>query len=234
MTHCLTFTGWNQHLDSLDGLVANSQPLDYLSSPSLAELTLPYAECNIAIGWSLGGLVLTHLVVTKQLSTKMLVLIATPHQFVASDDVPYGMAPTLYKSFCKRFSKSASHTSRHFQQMVIEGDVHADAILPLLNPHPSLKEPNHALSYWLETLGNLTITVQDCANLPPTLLIHGERDSIVCPKQSEWLHQHLPTSQRITLDACGHAPHLHDSTRVHTAISAYAKQILTPQEKELQ
>jgi pimeloyl-[acyl-carrier protein] methyl ester esterase len=42
----------------------------------------------------------------------------------------------------------------------------------------------------------------------PVLLIHGEKDVITHPGAAKWMNEHLPRSELIILNGCGHAPFL--------------------------
>jgi hypothetical protein len=52
----------------------------------------------------------------------------------------------------------------------------------------------------------------------PTLVIQGSQDAVVGPARGAAVADAIPHAQLITLDGCGHAPHLRDPVRTNLLI----------------
>lgn len=64
----------------------------------------------------------------------------------------------------------------------------------------------------------------DLARIPlATLIIDCAQDAIAPRAVGAYVHQHIPNSQRITLDAAGHCPHVSDPDATAQAISAFTR-----------
>jgi pimeloyl-ACP methyl ester carboxylesterase len=69
---------------------------------------------------------------------------------------------------------------------------------------------------WFNDRGN---ALRLCAQVRcPTLVIQGTEDAIVGPARGGAVAEAIPHAQLITLEGCGHAPHLRDPVRTNLAI----------------
>jgi pimeloyl-ACP methyl ester carboxylesterase len=63
-----------------------------------------------------------------------------------------------------------------------------------------------------------------CAHVPcPTLIIQGSADAIVGPARGAAVAAAIPQARLITLDGCGHAPHLRDPVKVNLVLREFVK-----------
>jgi len=106
-------------------------------------------------------------------------------------------------------------------------------------PH-STKGIEDAVGWGLETTADVLIrTVIDRATPRvaefaaaigcPTLILHGGDDQIIPPRNGEALHRVITGSTFVTLEGCGHAPHLRDPVRVNLLLHDFLGREEPPQ-----
>jgi pimeloyl-ACP methyl ester carboxylesterase/predicted glycosyltransferase len=102
-------------------------------------------------------------------------------------------------------------------------------------PH-STKQIEDAIGWGMETDGETIVRGMDagwfndpdsalalCARVTcPTLVIQGTQDAVVGPARGAAVAAAIPQAQLITLDGCGHAPHLRDPVITNLAIRDFA------------
>ena len=182
----LRLSGWCQSPQGLPGQEAHW--LDYQALNSMQEFAeachaLPWLE--LAVGWSLGGLLLTRALHHGWVKADRLLLIATPWHFVDSQAVEDLAA------FSRRFDEQPAATLRHFTRLMGPGA-----------PQSKASDKTRA-AYWLEQLG-----APAHAPTIPTMLVLGKEDRIVPSTQQNLWRRHAPAVRVTLLEDCGHAPHL--------------------------
>jgi sigma-B regulation protein RsbQ len=81
-------------------------------------------------------------------------------------------------------------------------------------------DPAHARVFARATF--LSDNRDDLARIPvPTLVIECAQDAIAPREVGAFVHQHIPDSRLVTLDATGHCPHLSAPDATASAISAF-------------
>src|SRR5262249_47693514 len=101
MHHTICLSGWGQAHDSLEIIAPQAQHVPYKPYPSFDAFagTLHGIQCDMLIGWSLGGQLAARLVAAGILQPKRLVLLAAPFQFLADTHILDAMQPALYDMF---------------------------------------------------------------------------------------------------------------------------------------
>jgi pimeloyl-[acyl-carrier protein] methyl ester esterase len=228
--HTLCLSGWAQHHDALDILCAQETDVLHFSyaplqntERALDALAQHAPSTQRIIGWSLGGLLALHALSEQRIHTRQLVLIATPAQFVASEDFPHGMDTLTFSLFHDNYTQDAHRTSTRFHHLITKGDRHHQHITPQLAPH-TFSAQQHLWQSWLHTLKEQRHHHHRFDDFPPTLIIHGEQDHVVSHAQAQWLARMIPHATLITLPDCGHAPHLHNCTAIQEAIARHARE----------
>jgi pimeloyl-ACP methyl ester carboxylesterase len=93
----------------------------------------------------------------------------------------------------------------------------------------STKQTEDAIGWGLQTDAQTILSGMDaewandresalglCEHVPcPTLVIQGSADAVVGPTRGKAVAAAIPNAQLITLEGCGHAPHLRDPVRVN-------------------
>jgi len=59
----------------------------------------------------------------------------------------------------------------------------------------------------------------------PTLVIQGTQDAVVGPARGAAVADAIPHAQLITLEGCGHAPHLRDPVRTNLLIRDFVSSV---------
>ena len=225
---CLS--GWGQPHDALESLVPSTASyithIDYAKCTNIGDALLYIAEkaagSDMLVGWSLGGQMALRAIATGLLAPARLVLIAAPFQFVKSPSLPIGMPKDLFEKFKQNYAKNPANTLQKAWQLIAKDDSNAENIRNQLLLHDKEEVLAKNWAMWLEILENYTCADLYTGAMPPTLLIHGDRDSVIFPEQSTHLANLLPQARIEIFNACGHAPHWHDPKRVQTLITAHA------------
>ena len=219
----LALSGWTQPADALaDALEGKVVLFDYsdYASPGASFAGLePFADAESVIGWSMGGQLAVRAIEAGVLRPRHLTLIATPWQFVA----PFGMGRQTFELFRETYRKDAARLKERFAGLIAKGDLHARRIIENMRHHPHVEDTARWLP-WLDDLGRHSFDSAGLTRLPPTLVIHGEKDAIT-PYAQALRFADLP---QVTLSGwkdAGHAPHLHDPARLWREIAAHRAHI---------
>jgi pimeloyl-[acyl-carrier protein] methyl ester esterase len=228
MAEILCANGWAQPPDGLSILAPEALHLDYRECRDFTCTTGLIAtlapRVQRAIGWSLGGSLLMQAIARGGLQAKQLVLIAPPVQFVSSEVFPHGMDRLTFDLFYQNYRNDPARTAARFSGLIAKGDRQSRQILHALGEW----EGSHQAEIWhpwLDLLNEQSFDDYLISHLPPTLIIHGEKDAIVSIKQSEAFAAHVPQVTLQVWHDSGHAPHLHDLAGVRAAIADHARQL---------
>ncbi|WON73320.1 pimeloyl-ACP methyl ester esterase BioH [Nitrosospira sp. Is2] len=167
-------------------------------------------EDCILCGWSLGGQIAIELAKREQARVKKLALISTTPCFAKRDDWQWGMEAGTLQLFAVNLKRDYKGTLNRFLTLQISGGDDTTAVLARLRK--SLFERGKPDEVALEVglrhllLSDMRGAIKSIAQ--PVLLIHGEKDVITHPGAAKWMNEHLPRSELIILNGCGHAPFL--------------------------
>lgn len=222
--HTLCLSGWAQHHDALIHLCDNHKKTLHFSyahlqdsTDALAMLALQAPVTQRIIGWSLGGALAMRALSEGHIRTQQLVLLAAPVQFVACTSFTHGMDQLTFSLFHQNYGQDSLRTAKRFSHLITKGDKHHAHITPSLAP-ADFSAQHEVWHRWLDELHQQHHTHHNFSHFPPTLIIHGEQDSIVSIEQSQWLAQAIPNATLMMLPDCGHAPHLHNSAAIIDAM----------------
>lgn len=220
----LTLSGWTQPAGTLLSVAPAAHPFDYsdYATPEASFAALhPLAEAEHVIGWSLGGLLAIQAIRAGILRPKRLTLLAAPYQFVSDEAFRGGMDPLTYEQFRANYASDATRTMQRFAALMGKGDREGTRVARELTYHDTVTDTHRWLP-WLDWLGATTLRGADLSGLPPTLLVHGTGDAIAPFAQAEALKAAIPHARLERWDDAGHAPHLHDRTRLLETIRTHA------------
>lgn len=156
---------------------------------------------DIVIGWSLGGQIAARLIEKKLLNCRLLLLIATPYQFVEDNNK---ISVRFFNNFYKNYQQQIGKTLANFKKMVVQNDKNHELV------NDSLQFCNNEQKFWLSWLKELGSFSADNINFlgfPKTVIIHGKNDVVVKKEQSRQLQQKINNSHLYLIDDAGHAPH---------------------------
>lgn len=200
MTKKITvISGFGQEPETFKNVFSNKDTiaLNYLQTKNFEDLLtrdLNAYDNDVVIGWSLGGQVAVRLIEKQILKPKLLILIATPFQFVQDKE-----------------------TFKQFQYILDENPEQALAYLANLstyndnNPEDVLKnmasiENTDNLNSWLKELEFSCFNV-DFTNFPKTIYICGSGDIVVDHLQYKLFLKQIKDFELQIMFTCGHAPH---------------------------
>ncbi len=224
MTNIITFSGWGQSYDSLEGVAPGANHINYSSLQDIDELfeSLKGAKCDVLIGWSLGGQIALRAIQAGILSPKSLILIAAPFQFIESSAIKCGMDKNVFNDFEEDFINNPEASLQRFLALISRNDCNAKEIITIL-ADTNLDNANK-WAYWLDELKEFSCSIIDLSKTPKTLAIHGENDFIVDITHTGLFAPFIANLSIKTIKKCGHAPHLHDAKRIKNLIDEFTCQ----------
>lgn len=208
------------HIVDLPGM-GFSRPIEPFHLHAVAEKvaeTLP-AEADV-IGWSLGGQVAMRIALDYPDLVRRLVLVGATPCFVNKSfdqtNIEYkttwdaGIDPDVFSNFADSVNEDYHKTMAQFLTLQCMGSSDARSTVKLLRnkfaerPTPSSQSLFRALDILLDT--DLRAEVGHLRK--PTLLIHGDRDTLAPVQAAHWMMQNLPTGFLRVMAGASHAPFL--------------------------
>ena len=159
------------------------------------------------VGWSLGGVIALTAAISYPTEVRSLVLMATSPKFVRAPDWPAAIDPDVLAEFSAGLQVDWRATLARFlaiQARASTGQTirHLRTILFRLPPHPD------ALANGLRVLQETDLRMRLSAVVCPTLVLLGERDTLVPVEVAVSLAQLRPDWRIHCLAGAGHAPFL--------------------------
>ncbi|QBQ53143.1 pimeloyl-ACP methyl ester esterase BioH [Nitrosococcus wardiae] len=162
------------------------------------------------MGWSLGGLVALQVALSYPLQVKKLVLVASTPRFVTAPDWPWAVAPEVLMAFAEALQADLAGTLKRFVGLQTRGAEQAKAVAQALLAQltPAHRSGREGLAAGLALLKDSDLRVNLATVCCPTLVVLGQRDTLVPAKVGDWLSAHLPQAQVSIIPGAGHAPFL--------------------------
>jgi pimeloyl-[acyl-carrier protein] methyl ester esterase len=208
------------HIVDLPGM-GFSRPIEPFHLHAVAEKvaeTLP-ADADV-IGWSLGGQVAMRVALDYPDLVRRLVLVGSTPCFVNKSfdqaNTEYkitwdaGIDPDVFSNFADSVNEDYHKTMAQFLTLQCMGSSDARSTVKLLRnkfaerPTPSSQSLFRALNILLET----DLRAEIGRIRKPTLLIHGDRDTLAPLQAAHWMVQNLPTGFLRVMAGASHAPFL--------------------------
>lgn len=220
MASVITLSGWGQPVDALSSIFPEASCLDYGAFDDIEAFyqSVSGKECDILVGWSLGGQLALRLLSAGHITARHLVLLATPFQFVSSDDIVVGVDQGTIFGFKELLRSNPEGAFRRFNALVARNDADEKVIRRQLKTE---QLPAGQWLYWLEQLEKFSCHQINFEKIPTTLVIHGVQDALVDINQTGLFYSVIKHCRVHTMDHCSHAPHLHDLAEVKEVISHY-------------
>ena len=199
-------SGFGQEPKVLQNVFTNKDTiaLNYLETKNFEDLItrdLKVYDNDIVIGWSLGGQVAIRLIEKQILKPKLLILIATPFQFVQNDK-EIGLPINIFKQFESAMLIYPNQALNYLASLSATNDENAREVeINMVN----YITPN--LNSWLQELKTF-----DCANVnfskfPETICIWGDGDVVVDNSQANYFKEKIHNLEIKIIKNAGHAPH---------------------------
>ncbi len=159
------------------------------------------------VGWSLGGTVALSWAAARPHQIYALVLVATTPSFAARIDWRHGWPGDALDSFERELIDDHEKTLSRFLVLQSRGDSAERDVLRMLRQSVRCAPPSlNALSRGFEILRETDLRGDVASLWQPTLVVHGESDSVAPVGAAQWLAQQLPNSRLRIFKDCAHAP----------------------------
>lgn len=175
------------------------------------------------LGWSLGGLVAQQIALNQPDRVEKLILVGTNPCFVSKPEWPQGIAARHFEQFNQRFEQDFNATLLNFLTLQCMHAKDARATVRQLRtafaakPTPTQDNLNQALDILLQT----DLREEVGRIFQPTLLIHGDRDTLAPVAAAHWLAMHLQRAQLRVMAGAAHAPFLSHADAFCETVEAF-------------
>ena len=226
MTHLVLLHGWGasgavwrHQIKAFEGACTVHAPtLSRWEAAWVADFLdkLPLAH-TVAVGWSLGGMLLLETLIKSQEKPAGLILIGVPGLFCRSDGHPWGQPPAAVRAMRQGLKRDTRKVLEDFADACLapEETVFRDEVTSLFQTDMTEAHLAAGLDYLLRT--DLRARLPELTARPT--IVQGEEDSIVSLKQAHFLNDHLPGSRLITLAGAGHLPFITQAARFNEILS---------------
>lgn len=175
-------------------------------------------------GWSLGGMVSLAVASRLKYNISRLILIGSTPRFVQSEDFKWGMPEQRIIRMQERLERNFTDTlNRFYRSMFIPQERTKkgfDKILNILGDLiPPLQKASVISSLTMLFELDLRYALKDIT--APTLIIHGEKDSICLPEAARFLQTNIDDSRLEFIKLSGHAPFLTSPHKVNGLIEEF-------------
>ncbi|ABU69618.1 pimeloyl-ACP methyl ester esterase BioH [Vibrio campbellii] len=174
----------------------------------IADLVLQDApEKAVWLGWSLGGLVATHIALNAPQRVSKLITVASSPKFAA--ERPWrGIQPNVLTAFTDQLLEDFSVTIERFMALQAMGSPSArkdvkqlkQAVLSRPQPNPD------SLLVGLNILADVDLRDALTSLSMPMLRLYGRLDGLVPIKVASDLNEQLPSTQQFVFNQSSHAP----------------------------
>ncbi|MGO1295694.1 MAG: pimeloyl-ACP methyl ester esterase BioH [Vibrio sp.] len=159
------------------------------------------------VGWSLGGLIASHMAATYPQRVSQLITVASSPKFAA--ERPWrGIQPQVLASFTQQLQDNFEKTIEQFMALQVMGSPSArEDVKRLKQAVLSRPFPNErALHEGLQLLAECDLRQQLTAIQQPFLRMYGRLDGLVPVKVAQDLDMTLPDSSSVIMTQSAHAP----------------------------
>jgi pimeloyl-[acyl-carrier protein] methyl ester esterase len=211
-TKILIVGGWSFNSFDLDPLikaVPKGSDVTVLTSPDLAfpegqpaaSLQERFAASvqehafDLAIGWSMGGMLILDAILRGRLDTRNLLLFSSCARFLQADEYPDGVQPKLQQATIRLLKKDPNQCIRDFRNISADPNQTSNTL--------STWKPDE-LNEGLNFLSAFDVRSRLSEITQPTLIIHGKKDRIIKARCASGLNSGLPNSNLVFVPEVGH------------------------------
>ena len=211
------------HLVDLPGMGA-SRPIEPYHLHALADAVaenIP-GKANV-LGWSLGGLVAQRIAISQPDHIRRMVLVGSTPCFVNSSTWQHGVNPAAFEDFSRKVNENYQATILQFLTLQCMGASDARSTVRQLRTALAKKPgPTQAtLQRALQVLLDSDLRDEVAHIRKPTLLIHGDRDTLAPLQAAHWMSQQLPAGFLRVIAGASHAPFLSHQAQFIEALTQF-------------
>lgn len=211
------------YLVDLPGM-GGSRPIEPYHLHALAdEVAQVIPGVSDVLGWSLGGLVAQRIALNQPDRIRRLVLVGSTPCFVSRPGWEAGVDSENFNTFAHNVNMNYRHAVLQFLTLQCMKASDARSTIKQLRasfdtkPTPTQTTLLRALNILLES--DLR---DEASNIrKPTLLIHGDRDTLAPVQAAHWMMQHLPMGYLRVMSGSAHAPFLSHSEQFIEALDQF-------------
>ncbi len=211
------------YLVDLPGM-GNSRSIEPYHLHALAdEVAQVIPGVSDVLGWSLGGLVAQRVALNQPDRIRRLVLVGSTPCFVNKKGWDLGVNPANFESFAQAVNSDYKATILQFLTLQCLKADDARSTLKQLRasfetrPTPTQTTLQRALQILLDA--DLRDEIADIRK--PTLLIHGDRDTLAPVQAAHWMMQQLPHGFLRVISGSAHAPFLSHSAQFIATLNQF-------------
>jgi pimeloyl-[acyl-carrier protein] methyl ester esterase len=189
----------------------NSRPIEPFHLHALAdEVAQVIPGVSDVMGWSMGGLVAQRIALNQPDRIRRLILCGSTPCFVSKAGWDAGIDPTNFETFADNVNRDYKSTILQFLTLQCMKSRDARGTIKQLRasfdtrPTPTANTLGRALHVLLES--DLRDEIPQIRK--PTLLIHGDRDTLAPVQAAHWMMQQLPIGFLRVISGAAHAPFL--------------------------
>lgn len=215
----LGISGWLQPAEALQDLYPGIDPFRYNTLPDMraAAQALAALKPEAVIGWSLGGVLAAQALLHPYYRPRKLVMMGSPFQYLASDEVPEGVSLTEYQALRMNYKEEPKRLARRLQGAINRGVAADCPLCPVAENYAD----KVAWLPWLEHLAATSFVQANFVHQPEVLVIHGGLDEVIAPAQAKYWQRIFPKVQVLMLSEASHAPHLQATALVQQAVAEF-------------
>ncbi len=177
------------------------------------------------LGWSLGGMVAQQIALNQPERVSRLLLVGSNACFVSKQGWAHGIDASHFEQFSQRFADDFNATLLNFLTLQC---MHAkdtrSTIRTLRTAFAERPMPNqHAMQQALQILLQADLRADVGRLFQPTLIIHGDRDSLAPVSAAHWLAMQLPRAHLRVMAGAAHAPFLSHVEAFCDTVDAFLK-----------
>jgi pimeloyl-[acyl-carrier protein] methyl ester esterase len=215
------------YLVDLPGM-GSSRPIEPYHLHSLAdEIAQVIPGVSDVLGWSLGGIVAQRIALNQPDRIRRLVLVGSTPCFVSKAGWDAGVDPTDFEAFADKVNHDYKAAMLQFLTLQCMQSSDRRATIRQLRasfetrPTPTQSTLGRALHVLMDS--DLR---EEVANIrKPTLLIHGDRDTLTPLQAAHWMMQQLPHGYLRVISGAAHAPFLSHSDQFVEALNQFLEPI---------
>jgi pimeloyl-ACP methyl ester carboxylesterase len=208
MTKITILSGFGQEPETLKKVFNNKDviALDYLQNKNFEDLLtqdLKAYDNKVVVGWSLGGQVAIRLIEKQILKPKLLILIATPFQYVQNENNKIGIERHNFDSFKNVLRLDVIEALKYLAFLSAGKDENPTAVIENMEPIKNISN----LESWFQELKDFTCFDVDFKNFPKTIYVCGDGDAVVNCSQYKYFNERIADFELQIISNSGHAPH---------------------------